>query len=249
MIGTMLQEAGPTLNPLTVERGLVGTQYRRGGWAESKGNPTLALVKFGPNDYNAVSDFREVYWDAGGPLGHRRQVGGLCRHERWASVRAGPEPAPRPAHRAGQVLVKHGRPGELAAPGLRAAAQARGRLPPGRRGARAGPVRPTRSGALGPGPAGRTGTPGHLPERRHHRAALRAAGDGLDPRVPGQPHHQLRAGAAGLGAGGGGPPAHPAQGRELLRRPPGRARREGRCWGRSSRSSSSVGSRTRPASS
>ncbi|MGH9273577.1 MAG: hypothetical protein ACRDZU_02930 [Acidimicrobiales bacterium] len=64
MIGTMLQEAGPTLNPLTVERGVVGTQYRRGGWAETKGNPSVYLVKFGPNDYSAISDFREVYWDA-----------------------------------------------------------------------------------------------------------------------------------------------------------------------------------------
>jgi hypothetical protein len=64
MIGTLLQEAGPTLNPLTVERGVAGAQYRRGGWAESKGNPGIYLIKFGPNDYNAISDFREVYWDA-----------------------------------------------------------------------------------------------------------------------------------------------------------------------------------------
>lgn len=64
LIGSMLQEAGPTLNPLTVERGLVGTQYRRGGWAETKGNPSIYLIRFGPNDYSAISDFREVYWDA-----------------------------------------------------------------------------------------------------------------------------------------------------------------------------------------
>ena len=64
MIGTLLQEAGPTLNPLTVERGVAGAQYRRGGWAETKGNPGTYLIKFGPNDYNAISDFREVYWDA-----------------------------------------------------------------------------------------------------------------------------------------------------------------------------------------
>jgi hypothetical protein len=64
LIGSMLQEAGPTLNPLTVERGLVGAQSSRGGWAETKGNPGVYLIKFGPNDYNAISDFREVYWDA-----------------------------------------------------------------------------------------------------------------------------------------------------------------------------------------
>jgi hypothetical protein len=69
LIGTMLQEAGPTLNPLTVERGLAGAQYRRGGWAESKGNPSVYLIKFGPNDYNAISDFREVYWDSGARSG------------------------------------------------------------------------------------------------------------------------------------------------------------------------------------
>lgn len=64
MTGAMLQEAGPTLNPLTVERGIVGSRYSRGGWVETKGNPGLVLVRFGPEDYNAVSDFREVYWDA-----------------------------------------------------------------------------------------------------------------------------------------------------------------------------------------
>lgn len=64
LIGSMLQEAGPTLTPLTVERGLVGTRSSRGGWAESKGNAGVYLIKFGPNDYNAISDFREVYWDA-----------------------------------------------------------------------------------------------------------------------------------------------------------------------------------------
>lgn len=64
LIGALLQEAGPTLNPLTVERGVVGAQYRRGGWAETKGDPSQYLITFGPNDYNAISDFREVYWDA-----------------------------------------------------------------------------------------------------------------------------------------------------------------------------------------
>lgn len=64
LIGSMLQEGGPALSPLTVERGLVGARSSRGGWAETKGNPSVYLIKFGPNDYNAISDFREVYWDA-----------------------------------------------------------------------------------------------------------------------------------------------------------------------------------------
>jgi hypothetical protein len=61
-LGTMIQQAGPNLNPLTVERGLVGVNYRRGGWAETKGNPSQYLIKFGQGDYNAISDYREVYW-------------------------------------------------------------------------------------------------------------------------------------------------------------------------------------------
>ena len=64
LIGSLLQEAGPSLTPLTVERGMVGARSSRGGWAETKGNPGVYLIKFGPGDYNAISDFREVYWDA-----------------------------------------------------------------------------------------------------------------------------------------------------------------------------------------
>jgi hypothetical protein len=66
-IGSMIQMAGPNLNPLTVERGLVGVNYRRGGWAETKGNPSQYLIKYGPGDYNAISDYREVYWEATAP--------------------------------------------------------------------------------------------------------------------------------------------------------------------------------------
>lgn len=62
-MGTAIQQAGPNLNPLTFERGLVGANYSRGGWKETGGNPGVYLIKFGPGDYNAISDFREVYWD------------------------------------------------------------------------------------------------------------------------------------------------------------------------------------------
>ena len=63
-MGTAIQQAGPNLNPLTFERGLVGARYSRGGWKETGGNPGVYLIRFGPGDYNAISDFREVYWDA-----------------------------------------------------------------------------------------------------------------------------------------------------------------------------------------
>lgn len=64
-IGGGIQQAGPNLNPLTFERGYVGAKYTRGGWKQTGGDPGVYLIKFGPGDYNAISDFREVYWDAG----------------------------------------------------------------------------------------------------------------------------------------------------------------------------------------
>jgi hypothetical protein len=61
MIGSMVHYAGPDLNPLSVEQGLVGNAVGNGGWAATQ-NPFDYFIKFGPNDYNAISDFREVYW-------------------------------------------------------------------------------------------------------------------------------------------------------------------------------------------
>ena len=63
MIGSMIQSAGPNLNPLTIEQGLVGRRLQTGGWEATGGNPSVYLLKFGPDDYTAISDFREVYWD------------------------------------------------------------------------------------------------------------------------------------------------------------------------------------------
>lgn len=62
-MGTLIQNAGPDLNPITMERGTL-TAEPRGGWEQTQGNPTITLSKFGVNDYTALSDFREVYWDA-----------------------------------------------------------------------------------------------------------------------------------------------------------------------------------------
>ena len=63
LLSSMIHNAGPNLNPLTIEKGLLGQQT--GGWEATGGNPHVYLIKFGKNDYNAISDFREVYWDAG----------------------------------------------------------------------------------------------------------------------------------------------------------------------------------------
>jgi hypothetical protein len=62
-IGGMIQGAGPGFSPLAVEAAYVGQRYSRGGWVESKGDPTVYLIRFGPEDYHAISDYREVYWD------------------------------------------------------------------------------------------------------------------------------------------------------------------------------------------
>lgn len=86
LTGWMIHNAGPNLNPGTVEQGLVGNRYTRGGWKESGGDPRIYLIKFGPGDYNAISDFREVFWEASAPstiddkAGSYVQVNGGQRH-------------------------------------------------------------------------------------------------------------------------------------------------------------------------
>jgi hypothetical protein len=63
LLGTAIQQAGPNLNPLTLEKGLQ-TMPADGGWEASGHKPTVVLNKFGQNDYTGVSDTREIYWDA-----------------------------------------------------------------------------------------------------------------------------------------------------------------------------------------
>jgi hypothetical protein len=63
LVGSMAQMGGVRLDPGSVEQAFVGNRYSRGGWAETKGDPGVYLIRFGPNDYNAISDIREVYWD------------------------------------------------------------------------------------------------------------------------------------------------------------------------------------------
>lgn len=50
-----LQSAGPNLNPLTLEQGILNAKPQ-GGF------PGTSLMKFGPGDYTGISDAREVYW-------------------------------------------------------------------------------------------------------------------------------------------------------------------------------------------
>jgi hypothetical protein len=54
---SFIQAAGPLLNPVNLERAILTGQPRFG-------TPTQPLVKFGPNDYTALSDIRTVYWNA-----------------------------------------------------------------------------------------------------------------------------------------------------------------------------------------
>lgn len=65
LVASMINAGGPNLNPGTIEGALVGRKYARGGWSETGGRADVYLIKFGPNDYNAISDYREVIWDAG----------------------------------------------------------------------------------------------------------------------------------------------------------------------------------------
>lgn len=62
-LGAMLQMAGPNLNPATVEQGML-SMPPSGGWEQTGGNPHIVMSNYGEGDYTAVSDFKEVYWDA-----------------------------------------------------------------------------------------------------------------------------------------------------------------------------------------
>lgn len=63
LLGTGIQMAGPKLNPLTFEQGLLN-MGASGGWGATGGKAEIALWKFGKGDYTWLSDMREVYWDA-----------------------------------------------------------------------------------------------------------------------------------------------------------------------------------------
>ncbi|MFZ6005204.1 MAG: hypothetical protein ACOYXM_14860 [Actinomycetota bacterium] len=58
LMASIIHHAGPNLNPLTIEQAILNLQPYGGD------RPGTVLVKFGPGDYTALSDAREVYWDA-----------------------------------------------------------------------------------------------------------------------------------------------------------------------------------------
>jgi hypothetical protein len=60
LVANLLQEAGPTLTPATIERGGFAAGCR-GGWAETH-DPRVDLWCVGPRDYSIGDDVREVYW-------------------------------------------------------------------------------------------------------------------------------------------------------------------------------------------
>lgn len=62
LLGRMFQNAGPDLTPHTIEQGMLEAPIR-GGWENTGGDPEQQLHRFGPDDYTANSDVREVYWD------------------------------------------------------------------------------------------------------------------------------------------------------------------------------------------
>jgi hypothetical protein len=61
LLAAGLEQAGPTLTPLTFERGLL-SMPGFGSW-QAKHDPRLWFTKFGTDDYTAISDARQVYWD------------------------------------------------------------------------------------------------------------------------------------------------------------------------------------------
>jgi len=87
-MAVMLQQTGPTLNPLTFEQGVLTNIPASGGSGK------LALYQFGPNDYTAESDEKEVYWDptattpTDGSKGAYIAVGGEQRYQlgQWGTT-------------------------------------------------------------------------------------------------------------------------------------------------------------------
>ena len=65
LVGGAFQMAGPNPTPANIRNGLFRAPPR-GGWKESKGDPSKPLLKFGngPDDYTGLEDIREVFWSS-----------------------------------------------------------------------------------------------------------------------------------------------------------------------------------------
>lgn len=91
MLATGFQQAGPTLTPLTFERGLL-SMPGFGSW-QQKHDPRLWFTTFGSNDYTAISDVREVFWDPGAVSSVNGQSGAYVALENGRRYQAGELPA------------------------------------------------------------------------------------------------------------------------------------------------------------
>lgn len=84
----LIHYAGPNLTPATAEAGVFGAKPYGGD------RPGSVLVKYGPGDYGAISDAREIYWDPtavskiDGQAGAYVTVSGDVRYEigEWTSA-------------------------------------------------------------------------------------------------------------------------------------------------------------------
>jgi hypothetical protein len=87
-----IQQAGPTLNPLTFEQGLLYNTAPVGGAGH------VPLYRWGPDDYTGVDDIKEVYWNptatsaVDGSTGAYIAVGGDTRYQR-GQLSAGLDPS------------------------------------------------------------------------------------------------------------------------------------------------------------
>ena len=140
LVGGMLQAAGPGFSPLAVEAAYVGNRYSPRWVGRVQGRPDRLPHQFGPDDYNAISDYREVYWAGTARSEYRRQERRLRADERRQEIRvrrAGPRlqcPAEigraRSRWRAPSTRATRAVRNSLRAPDLRRAAQADRRVHP-----------------------------------------------------------------------------------------------------------------------
>lgn len=91
MVATGIQQAGPTLTPLTFERGML-SMPGFGSW-QQKHDPRLWFTKFGSDDYTAISDVRQVYWDPNAVSPINGQRGAYIALEKGRRYQAGELPS------------------------------------------------------------------------------------------------------------------------------------------------------------
>ena len=60
-VASLIHNAGPLLSPVSIEQEMLKLPPR-GGWRQTGGRPEIIMVKFGKDDYTAISDVREAYW-------------------------------------------------------------------------------------------------------------------------------------------------------------------------------------------